>query len=191
MKKLILVAVAGLIAVNVSAAAPKAAKRMKLTEKENAALQMLTAMRVEQNMQRSFEMMKKMQLDVMTKMMKNVKDKEATLKIRGKVFDMISKELSWDKFKNDFIKIYADIYTLDEMHGLTDFFKSKTGQAFLDKSPLVQQRMMPLIQKKVMAMMPQVQQYTKECIAQEMKKAPAGTGPKCGCDTHDKGKNVK
>ncbi|MCP3965441.1 MAG: DUF2059 domain-containing protein [Lentisphaerae bacterium] len=188
MKRAILTVAVMVIALSVSAAAPKDKKRMAMTEKEKAALTFLTTMRVEQRMQRSFEMVKKMQMGIVSNTLKGVKDQDIANKVNSQVLDMVRKEFSWDNFKDDFMKIYANVYTLDEMQKMTEFFQSKTGQAFLDKSPMVQQQMMPLVQKKVMALIPKVQKLTKECMAKEMKAAKGKSKIKCGCDTHPSGK---
>jgi len=84
--------------------------------------------------------------------------------------DMLAQEFSWDKLKEDYITLYAETFTEDEMKGAIAFYKSPAGQAFITKQPEVVRRSMELSQKMMMQIMPKIQAMTKELSAA----APAG-----------------
>jgi uncharacterized protein len=72
------------------------------------------------------------------------------------VMNMIIKELSWDNIKNDYIKLYADIFTEDELKGLIHFYESPIGKAYIKKQPELTQKSMMLSQKMMMKIMPKL-----------------------------------
>ena len=73
-----------------------------------------------------------------------------------KVLEMIMKELSWENIKNDYISLYAEVFTAEEMKGLIAFYESPTGQAFVKKQPELNQKSMMLSQKMMMKIMPKL-----------------------------------
>lgn len=83
--------------------------------------------------------------------------------------------VSWDKLKPMMIDIYASTYTEEELDGITTFFKSPAGQAYLAKAPQMAMAMMGRMMDNMKDMMPRVQALAKE-MAEKMKAtAPATT----------------
>ena len=71
--------------------------------------------------------------------------------------DTISREFSWDKMKEDYITLYADTFTEEELKGIIAFYKSPAGQAFIQKQPELMKRSMELSQKLMLKFMPAIQ----------------------------------
>jgi hypothetical protein len=78
---------------------------------------------------------------------------------------LIESEFSWEKTKNEYARIYAEVYTPKEARELIAFYKSPTGQAFLDKSPQLTKQIMELTQT------------TTTTLVQEMMKLNAAAVP--------------
>ncbi len=51
-----------------------------------------------------------------------------------KVTQILTDELNWDKLRPQFVKLYADKFTEEELDGILAFFKSPVGQAWTTKS---------------------------------------------------------
>ena len=51
-----------------------------------------------------------------------------------KVAQILSDQLSWDKLRPQFVKLYADTFTEEELDGILAFYKSPLGQAWIAKS---------------------------------------------------------
>ena len=83
-----------------------------------------------------------------------------------KMMDMITRELSWDNMKEDYIALYANTFTEEELQGIIAFYKSPVGQAFSIKQPELIKRSMKMIRKKMLKLMPQIQALTQK-MAQE------------------------
>jgi len=55
-------------------------------------------------------------------------------------------KLDWTKLKPQFVDMYADVFTEGELREIVAFYKSPGGQAFLDKTPVLTQRSITMMQ---------------------------------------------
>ena len=82
--------------------------------------------------------------------------------------------LSWEKLKPTFIKIYADVFTEEELQNMITFFKSPNGQAWIAKQPQLQAATM----KEMQGLMMELQAKVKERVeAQRAATAPQPAAP--------------
>ena len=82
--------------------------------------------------------------------------------MQDKMFALIESEMSWDKMRAEYAKLYADVFTPEEVKGLIAFYKSPSGQAFLDKQPILMQKTMEMAQKRIMNLTPKIQEMIKQ-----------------------------
>lgn len=61
-------------------------------------------------------------------------DKAARAAIEQKISQILSDEMNWDKLRPQFVKLYADKFTEEELEGILSFYKSPLGQAWTAKS---------------------------------------------------------
>jgi len=148
MKKVILAVVTTLIIVNTgfSEATP---------ESKTLAAQLLESMDMKNQMEKSFEIMKQSIPSMMSQM--GVQSTDDSQEIMKKVMDLVSSEMSWDKLKDDYIAIYAETFTADELKGLVEFYNSPAGKKFTEKQPEIMQRSMQISQTQMMKLMPKIQ----------------------------------
>ncbi len=57
-----------------------------------------------------------------------------------KLVNVMREEISWEKFKKIYIAIYKETFTQEEIDGLIAFYKSPAGSAFVEKMPIVIQK---------------------------------------------------
>jgi uncharacterized protein len=136
--------------------------------------QLLNAMHMKETMEQSFAMMKKImpaQIEQMEKtrpVSEQAKTSSSTTKQRttmmDKTMDAVAQEMSWDKVKEDYITVYAETFTEEELKGLVAFYKSPAGQALVKKQPEIMRRSMELSQKMMAKVMPQIQAMNKEMM---------------------------
>jgi len=100
----------------------------------------------------------------MSKSLGDASSGEAATKMMDKMMDFLKEEMSWEKMKEDYIDIYADAFTVEEMKAIIAFYKTPAGQALLKKQPKIAQKTMALSQKATMKLMPKIQEWTKEMI---------------------------
>lgn len=96
-----------------------------------------------------------------------IMDKQQT-----KMIAIMKDELSWAKIKGGFVQVYRETFTQEEVDGIIAFYKSPTGQAFIDKQPALMKNTMTLMQQRMGPIMQKIQQMTAE-TAKELKAAKA------------------
>lgn len=162
--KLLLIAVcACLIAPMMKA--DDASKRAKVEE-------LLTASHVEQLIQQEQQQVQAMMHQMMVKAAPSMENDPKMAKVEKFITDETNAAMNYQTLKPDFIKIYADTYTEEELDGLVKFYQSPAGQAMLNKMPIVMTKTMELVQQRMQALMPQMQEHMKEMMA-DPKLAPA------------------
>jgi hypothetical protein len=126
--------------------------------------ELLILTEVETRTQAMFEAMKKMQMAQLDGMKLPVENQEAATTFRNSIFDVMAQEMSWDKLKEDYVDIYANTFSLDELRGIIAFYKSPTGEAFLKKTPFLMEQSMQVAQKRMASVAPRIQELLKKLI---------------------------
>lgn len=96
-----------------------------------------------------------------------------------KAFDLVEKSTSWSVVEPDYVTLYAETYSEPEIDGILAFYKSPVGQSLLAKTPELTTKSIAISQKRVAALMPQLQALATQ-LGQELKPAtppPAATTP--------------
>jgi len=138
------------------------------TERHALAEKLLAGMEMQKTIEKSFEMVKQMIPAQMKQM--GVSDEASSGKAQEamrKTMDLVMKEMSWDKLKGDYISIYAETFTVEELKGLVQFYESPIGKKFIEKQPELMQRSMQISQKQMMTLMPKIQELTQQLKEQE------------------------
>jgi len=110
-------------------------------------------------------------------------DPQAFADYQKKVMDVVMSAMDPKQMEADTAAIYSDVFTKDQLDGLSDFYDSPAGQAYLDKVPEIQQKMQQAMMPRMMALMPQVQAMAQDFARQQKAAAAAsaagaaGTGP--------------
>jgi hypothetical protein len=81
-----------------------------------------------------------------------------------KVMEFTAQKMSWDAMKSDYIKLYDDTYTEEEISGILMFYQSAPGQAFLAKSPALMSNTMALVQKRMAEIKPEMDRLIRESL---------------------------
>lgn len=130
----------------------------------------------DQVMKPMFQDMEKMMLGLSTQM--KVPEEEIDLFnifVRGYI-GMMEDQFAWDKIKEDFIRIYQETYTEDEIRSLIEFYKTPAGQKYIEKDPLLMQKITETSQKYLPEMLEKLKAFTtlmKEEIQNERAKRQA------------------
>lgn len=139
-------------------------------EARNHALaeELLEAMNMQTSLEKSFEMVKQMIPAQMQQMgaseYESSDEAQAAMQI---TMDYVAKELSWDNLKEDYITIYAETFTEEELAGLIEFYKSPAGRKFAKKQPELMKRTMEISQRHMMEIMPKIKKFAEEMKEKE------------------------
>ncbi|MEY2439859.1 MAG: uncharacterized protein QOI34_1244 [Verrucomicrobiota bacterium] len=87
---------------------------------------------------------------------------------QGELMKIVKEEMAWDKLEPLYVRVYRQTFNQGEIDGMIAFYKTPTGQALLNKMPLVMQNTMTEMQQRMGPMMQRIQQMQKE-VATEIK----------------------
>ena len=143
--------------------------------------ELFTVMRMEKTMQNSMDqtmkMIPKMTAGMASQTLSKLPPAEAekvsarTQKMQEKSMALVQEEMSWEKMKGPMAQVYAESLTPEEVKGITAFYTSPAGQAFLDKQPVIMQKTMAMTQKMMMDLMPKIQALVQTELAETTKEA--------------------
>lgn len=88
--------------------------------------------------------------------------------VTPRVNAMVLEEFGWAKLKPDFVAIYAETLTQEEVDGLIVFYEGPVGSALIEKTPQLTQRSMQLMQQRMGPLMQKVMQVTREEVEKEL-----------------------
>lgn len=105
--------------------------------------------------------------------------REAVAAFQKKILEEMMKGVTGADMKEDVAKVYAEVFSREELESLSAFYQSPIGKTFSDKQPELAEKMNAVMTPRIMAAMPRVQALQQEFM-QEMraKKAAANAaGP--------------
>ena len=118
-----------------------------------SAEEFLIIMETDQMIKPMFQEMKYMMISSSKQM--GIPEEESALFNRhvDRMINMLEGEFGWDKLKDDYIRIYQETYTENELKSFSAFFKTSAGQKYVEKMPLIMKKSMEISQKSMPAMM--------------------------------------
>jgi uncharacterized protein len=151
----LLVAVTLTLSISLQAAPPS-------DESINQLLELSKAGKLMDSVWGQMDGMMKASLQQLTKGKSLSTDEQAIMdRQQTKMMAIIKDDLSWDKMKEMFVQTYRETFSQEDIDGLIAFYKSPTGQAFVDKQPELMKRTMALMQQRLMPMMQEIQKMTR------------------------------
>ncbi len=147
------------------------AEHLKLAEKA------LAAMDVQRSIEQSFEAAKKMQAAQISNLRLSTSDAAKAQEMQNEIMAVIREEFTWDRVKEDYVKLYADVFTDDELKGLADFYSSPIGRKFVEKMPLIMEKSTGLSQKQMLNVMPKIREITAKYLPANPPGSPLQRSP--------------
>ena len=132
----------------------------------------LLTMKVDKQVDDAYGRMK----TIRNEQMKNMGASEDVMAAQDKMMDVMAQEMSWNHLRDDYISVYAQTFSEEDLKGLADFYKSPLGQKLVDKTPELTTKLMEISQKKVQQLMPQMKEMSNQMM-EEIKKKEAIKSP--------------
>ncbi|HXN47975.1 MAG TPA: DUF2059 domain-containing protein [Bryobacteraceae bacterium] len=85
--------------------------------------------------------------------------------LEEKITPILAQQLNWDRLKAQYVKIYADTYTEEELDAILAFYKSPAGQAWFAKSPAVGEKARQITQQAIQDAQSQVRKLIDQAGA--------------------------
>ena len=132
-----------------------------------AALEMLSISRVDKMIEPMMENVMSMIQQQMAQVDIPEDKKTIIQKYNQKIVETLRQEMQWEKMKEDFVALYLNVYTEEEIRELTEFYSSPLGQKMLDKMPELMQASLQISQSMLQQTLPKIQQLSQE-MAREL-----------------------
>jgi hypothetical protein len=88
-------------------------------------------------------------------------------KVMDRTMKLVAEELTWDKMRDSFVEVYAETFTAEEMEGLTAFFRTSVGRAYVAKQPELMQRTAAVTQRVTAGLVPKLIALQAEIMREE------------------------
>ncbi len=180
MRKLLLLlgalGLAGPVAQTAAAPTAAAAPVPLSAAQRTAALDLLTAMQTEQQLNSQIGIMLASQEAAQAQMMaKSPGMHGQTRAMQAEMRQFYQNAMGWEAVREDMVQAYGSHFSADELHSLTAFYRSKTGQMLLRKQPEATRQVMVATQRRMTALLPELQRIMQRSLPQP---APANPAPK-------------
>ena len=146
------------LALSVAFTGAKAQENTK-TAKIEELLKLTNAEAMSQQMYGQIRAMTTRQLDTMSG---SEEAKTAAAQTVDKLMSRLQERLSWAKMKPEYVRLYDEVYSDDEISGILAFYKSAAGEAFVKKMPVLITKSMEISQRQMSDLMPELQRIVKE-----------------------------
>lgn len=93
-------------------------------------------------------------------------EKKAISTMRIKSVEIMQQELSWESLETFYLQIYRDTFTQEEIDGMLVFYASPAGKAMIKKMPLLMQKSMGEMQKRMGPLMQKLTKMHQETFAE-------------------------
>jgi uncharacterized protein len=87
-------------------------------------------------------------------------------KRQTEMFAGLKELLDWNKLEPMYVRVYQKSFTQSEVDGMLAFYKTPTGQALLNKMPVVLQNTMIEMQQMMQPVMQKMQRMQQEVVAE-------------------------
>ncbi len=134
-------------------------------QKEDLAKEMLALIDMQKTMSQMVAQVQQIQAAQLKGLNIPEKDQEKVLQFQSKLTKKIFDAISWNKMEPEYIALFSNVYTVEELKVTVEFYKSPVGQSMLKKQPIVIQKTMQIAQAKVQSLLPELKKMTEDFAA--------------------------
>lgn len=147
-----------------SAFADEVKKEALNPETVEAAKELMRTLEVREQIEPSLKNVTNMQKAMFAQMEMTEEVRARAEKSVASAMKEMEEMMAWEKLEPMMVKVYASVFTADELKRMDAFFKSEDGQVFVKKQPALQQAMMTEMGAFMAEIMPKLQEKIKAAI---------------------------
>jgi hypothetical protein len=155
MRKLAVVSTVILLAVAGAARADEVSKKAKIEE-----LFQLTD--IERMMGQVLGQVRSMQTAQIERMAMTAEARSRAREIQDRIQALIARMLSWERLKPQYVALYGETFTEEEIDGMLAFYRSPAGRAMREKMPALMKKSMELTQQMMRDIQPEMTKIMEE-----------------------------
>ena len=77
--------------------------------------------------------------------------------LQNEVGDILMRYMGWNALKSDYVRLYAEAFSEQELTAILAFYRTPAGQALIERQPLLMDRSSEVVQRKMVEAGPAVQ----------------------------------
>lgn len=135
--------------------------------------EILTLTHVAERTQKMFDNLKQMQIAQIDRMKLPPEAHDLATAYREKLGEIMAQEMSWPKVKEEYVKVYADTFSAEELRAIVTFYKTPSGQALIAKTPKLLEQSMQIAQRHLQNIAPKIRELQKQMIEEAEAKRKA------------------
>ncbi|MBW3571561.1 MAG: DUF2059 domain-containing protein [Gemmatimonadetes bacterium] len=89
---------------------------------------------------------------------------EMTPEVRRVLREFMDEHFRYDEMEPEFIQMYAELYTEDEIRGMTAFYRTPLGQRMIETLPELSAASQSIVQQRLQAVMPELIQRIMQAM---------------------------
>ena len=86
--------------------------------------------------------------------------------IQSKILDLVKARISWEKMRPQYVRLYGETFSEEEISGMLAFYESPSGRAMLAKMPALVTKVMEVAQAQMKDLLPEIQRVIREAVPQ-------------------------
>lgn len=98
--------------------------------------------------------------------------KAAAAQTIDKIMAQLQERMSWARMEPEYVRLYEEVYSDEEIAGILAFYKSSAGQAFVKKMPLLMSKSIEMAQRQMADLMPEIQRIADEAAQKSKSTEP-------------------
>jgi hypothetical protein len=171
-----------LLVISIALAGNALAQQQIDPAKHAAIEELLSLMKVDQTIEQMLPQAQRMIAQAMeSSLPAEVRDSQDKAKsvaeLQNRVFDFMKERLTYANLKPDYVRLYDETFSAEEIAGILAFYKTPAGQAYVAKLPVLSAKSIELAQRMLTNLIPEVQKITMTWT-EEMKKKYGGSDAK-------------
>lgn len=88
--------------------------------------------------------------------------------LRQVLQDVLGEGVGWDKMKPDYVKMYSEAFTEEEMDAIVAFYRSPAGQQLVNKTPDIVSKTVAISQRRMAELQPTLQAAVRNYLQAKM-----------------------
>ena len=121
---------------------------------QQAALDLLETMNTQQTFEASMDAMLDMQME----------QNPAATQLEPIMREFFAEHLAWEEIQPDYVALYTDLYTEDELKGIIEFYQTDVGQKMVEVMPEMAVRSQQIAQEHIQEHASELQQKIMEAM---------------------------
>ena len=83
---------------------------------------------------------------------------------QARILDLVRSRISWEKMRPEYVKMYSEIFSDEEISGMLAFYQSPAGRGMLQKMPLVIKQSLEIAQARMAELSPEIERIVRESL---------------------------